>query len=88
LIVIRPQGVLSPWLKWWFPPLLLLIVMGVRIADPEIYEDWIIGEIGLVELATPLVAFIGFVIALFLSGRRRALVGAAVISLANTRGRR
>ena len=72
-VIHRPQGVLSPWLKWWFPPLLLIIVMGVRIVDPQAYEDWVIGEIGLVELATPLAAFIGFLIAVRMSWRLKSL---------------
>lgn len=50
---------LHPALWLWFPPLLALIVFGVKLLAPESYSTFIEGELGLTELATPLVALIG-----------------------------
>lgn len=50
---------LHPALWLWFPPLLALIVFGVKLLAPGHYATFIEGEIGLTELATPLVALIG-----------------------------
>ena len=53
---------LPSWLWLWFPPLLLLVIIPVRIVSPEFYSAHIDGELGLIELATPLISIIGFVI--------------------------
>ena len=53
---------LSPWLWLWFPPLLLVIILPIRLISPELYAARIDGELGLIELATPLISIIGFVI--------------------------
>lgn len=53
---------LSPWLWLWFPPLLLAIILPIRLISPELYAARIDGELGLIELATPLISIIGFVI--------------------------
>ncbi|MEM7540117.1 MAG: hypothetical protein AAF384_00890 [Pseudomonadota bacterium] len=45
------------WLWLWFPPLLLLIIAPIRVIDPTFYSQYIDGERGLIELATPVVAF-------------------------------
>ncbi len=50
---------LHPALWLWFPPLLAVIVIGVKLYSPALYDRFIEGEIGLTELATPLVALIG-----------------------------
>ncbi len=57
----RPAAVLPRWLWLWFPPLLLLVILPVRVADPAAYSAWIDGELGLIELLTPLLAIIGAV---------------------------
>lgn len=58
----RPRPVLPSWLWLWFPPLLLLVILPVRVIDVEAYRVWIDGEIGLIELATPVLALIAAVI--------------------------
>jgi hypothetical protein len=58
----HPRPVLPSWLWLWFPPLLLLVILPVRVIDVEAYRVWIDGEIGLIELATPILALIGAVI--------------------------
>ena len=55
---------LPKWLWLWFPPLLLLVIIPIRIVSPEFYSANIDGELGLIELATPLISIIGFVIGL------------------------
>ena len=50
---------LPEWLWLWFPPLLLFVIIPVRILDPSAYRRWIDGELGLIELATPLLAIGG-----------------------------
>lgn len=50
---------LHPVLWLWFPPLLALIVIGVKLFAPALYDSVIEGELGLTELATPLVALVG-----------------------------
>jgi hypothetical protein len=52
---------LHPWLWLWFPPLLLIVQYGFYFYDTAAYRRFIVGEIGLVELATPLLALIGAV---------------------------
>ena len=47
------------WL--WFPPLLLIVVITVRVVDTAFYARWIDGELGLIELATPVLALIAAV---------------------------
>ncbi len=58
----RPAPVLPRWLWLWFPPLLLVVILPVRVIDPSAYSAWIDGELGLIELATPVLALIGAVI--------------------------
>lgn len=55
----RPEAVLPRWWWLWFPPLLLLVIAPVRIFSPEAYSTWIDGELGLIELSTPLIALVG-----------------------------
>lgn len=50
---------LHPALWLWFPPLLAALVIGVKLSSPALYDRVIEGELGLTELATPLVALIG-----------------------------
>ncbi len=50
---------LHPALWLWFPPLLAGVVIGVKLFAPALYDSFIEGELGLTELATPLVALIG-----------------------------
>lgn len=52
---------LPTWLWLWFPPLLAVIVFGTRLLTPEIYAAYVEPEGGLIELATPLVAFAAFI---------------------------
>jgi hypothetical protein len=53
---------LPSWLWLWFPPILLLIIVPIKIISPEFYAANIDGELGLIELATPAISIIGFVI--------------------------
>jgi hypothetical protein len=57
----RPQPVISAWWRLWFPPLMVLIVLPAKYFAPDFYEDWINGEQGLIELATPIAAIVGAV---------------------------
>ena len=58
----RVQAVLPCWQRLWFPPVLIVVVMAVRIADHAFYRRWVEGELGLIELATPLVALLGCIV--------------------------
>lgn len=51
---------LPAWLWLWFPPLMALIVFGTRVFAPEFFDRYIEGENAFVELATPVVALLGF----------------------------
>ncbi|MEE2984510.1 MAG: hypothetical protein VX929_14635 [Pseudomonadota bacterium] len=62
LAATRPAPVLPKWLWLWFPPLLLFVIIPIRIIDPAAYSTWIDSELGLIELTTPVLAFIGAVI--------------------------
>ena len=53
---------LPRWQWLWFPPVLLLIILPIRIISPEFYSAHIDGELGLIELATPVLSLIGFII--------------------------
>ena len=56
----RPGPVISAWWRLWFPPLMILVVLAARVIDRDFYFKWIISEQGLVELATPVAALVGF----------------------------
>ena len=79
---------LSRVLWLWFPPLLLIVVLAVRIIDPGFYARWIDGELGLIELATPVVATIAAVFGarLFLvvrsTGATQLRIWAALLTVA------
>ncbi|HCU91152.1 MAG TPA: hypothetical protein DGR97_14470 [Gammaproteobacteria bacterium] len=66
------QG-LPRWLWLWFPPLLLLVIVPLKILAPTFYKVWIDGELGLIELATPGVAIAGVIVG-FLLLRRPSLL--------------
>lgn len=66
----RTRPTLPPWLWLWFPPLLLLI-LPIRALDPSAYSTWIDGELGLIELATPLLSAVGAVVGFRLFMRLR-----------------
>ncbi|MEM7467071.1 MAG: hypothetical protein AAF387_09320 [Pseudomonadota bacterium] len=53
---------LPRWLWLWFPPILLLVIIPIKIVSPDFYASYIDGELGLIELATPLISIIGFVV--------------------------
>jgi hypothetical protein len=53
---------LPQWLWLWFPPLLLLVIVPIKILAPGFYASWIDGELGLIELATPMISFAGVVV--------------------------
>jgi hypothetical protein len=57
-----PAIQLPTWLWLLFPPLLLLVIVPIKIVSPEFYAQWIDGERGLIELATPIISIIGAVI--------------------------
>lgn len=67
----RPQPVLSAWWRLWFPPLMAIVVIASKVLSPDFYNNWIIHEIGLVELATPLAAVVGAVFGVLLLNRLR-----------------
>lgn len=73
MVATRPQPVLPAWLRLWFPPVLLLIILPVRVIDPAAYRTWVDGELGFIELATPLVAAVGAVFGAMLIYRLRRL---------------
>ena len=50
---------LPGWLWLWFPPLLLVGVVPLKLIAPEAYATWVVGELALIELATPLLALGG-----------------------------
>jgi hypothetical protein len=52
-----PSGL---WL--WFPPVLVLIIVPIKVVAPGFYAQWIDGELGLIELATPLISIAGAVV--------------------------
>ena len=56
---VRPPAVLPVWLWLWFPPILLAVIFPIRIIDPGFYRVWIDGELGVIELLTPVLAAIG-----------------------------
>jgi hypothetical protein len=49
------------WLWLWFPPLLLILELGVRAYSGAAYTRWFDNELGVVELATPLCSALGVV---------------------------
>jgi len=49
-------------LWFWFPPILLLLIIPLKIVVPGFYAAHISGELGLIELATPLLSIIGALI--------------------------
>jgi len=53
---------LPRWLWLWFPPLLLIIIVPLKIYAPAFYKSFIDGELGLIELATPTLSIIGAII--------------------------
>jgi hypothetical protein len=55
---------LPRWLWLWFPPILLLVIVPIKIIAPEFYSARIDGELGLIELATPLLSIAGAVVGL------------------------
>jgi hypothetical protein len=57
---------LPKWLWLGFPPLLVLIVFATKLGAPAFYDQYIEGEQGLVELATPVVALCGLLVGLSL----------------------
>lgn len=50
---------LHPAVWLWFPPVLALVVLGVKLFAPAFYDSFIEGELGLTELATPVAALAG-----------------------------
>ena len=57
----RVGPVLPTWLWLWFPPLLLLVILPIRVIDPGLYRSFVDGELGLIELTTPVIALLGAV---------------------------
>lgn len=58
----RREDRLPTWLWLWFPPVLLLLIVPLKILAPEFYAARIDGELGLIELATPLISIAGAVV--------------------------
>lgn len=57
---------LPSWLWLWFPPLLLLVIVPIKILAPEFYSLRIDGELGLIELATPVISIAGAIVGFLL----------------------
>jgi hypothetical protein len=53
---------LPVWLWLWFPPILLLVIVPIKIWLPDFYAAYIDGELGLIELATPVISIAGAVV--------------------------
>lgn len=53
---------LPRWFWLWFPPLLVLIIIPIKLVAPGFYAHWIDGELGLIELATPVISIAGAVV--------------------------
>ena len=53
---------LPSWLWLWFPPILVLAIVPIKIVAPAFYAERIDGELGLIELATPLISIAGAVV--------------------------
>jgi hypothetical protein len=64
---------LPRWLWLWFPPVLLLVIVPIKIFAPAFYALHIDGELGLIELATPLISIVGAVIGVRLLMRSERL---------------
>ena len=64
---------LPRWLWLWFPPVLLVVIIPIKIVSPAFYAAWIDGELGLIELATPVIAIAGAVVGVRLIGIARLL---------------
>ena len=82
------EPVLSLELRLWLPLLLLFVIVPIRILSPVTYDSFIDGELGLIELVTPVWALLGVfwgvkIMMLFSWRRRPPLLWwwAAVISL-------
>ena len=58
----RLPAYLPRFLWLWFPPLLLVVIVPLKIFAPAFYAAHIDGELGLIELATPVLAIAGGVI--------------------------
>jgi hypothetical protein len=69
---------LPQWLWLWFPPLLLVIIIPIKIIAPEFYRDFIDGELGLIELATPVISIVGAIIGFKLMRIASALPSARI----------
>lgn len=75
----RTVAALPRWAWLWFPPVLLLVILPVRLLDPQAYSTWVDGELGLIELLTPVLAGAGAVVGLRLVlAMRRAEAGRAL----------
>jgi len=57
-----PANRLPRWLWLWFPPVLLIAIVPIKIISPEFYAQYIDGELGLIELATPLISIAGAIV--------------------------
>ncbi|MSR16164.1 MAG: hypothetical protein EXR86_16790 [Gammaproteobacteria bacterium] len=68
-----PRLLLPKWLWLWFPPLLVIIVFAVKVTSPTFYDRYIEGERGLVELASPIIAFWAFAVGLSILRNRQKL---------------
>jgi hypothetical protein len=79
---------LPTWLWLWFPPLLVLVIIPIKILAPEFYAARIDGELGLIELATPVISIAGAVvgIALLRAATRLPTRGLRIWMLATTLG--
>jgi len=62
----RPRPVLPSWLWLGLPPLLLLVILPIRVIDAQAYRAWVDGELGLIELVTPLLSIGAAVVGILL----------------------
>jgi hypothetical protein len=64
---------LPRWLWLWFPPLILLVQFGAKLAGHETYRRLVRSELGLVEVGTVVMLVIALVVAVRLFLARRTL---------------
>lgn len=64
---------LPRWLWLWFPPLILLVQLGAKLAGHETYRRLVRSELGLVEVGTVAMLVVALVVAVRLFLERRSL---------------
>ncbi|MEE9575299.1 MAG: hypothetical protein V3W03_04295, partial [Gammaproteobacteria bacterium] len=50
----KKQYELKSWLWLWLPVVLFMLIFGSAIISKYVYETFFVGELGVIELATPM----------------------------------